>query len=325
LAVIISLNRGAGLAWRAAVIRQMLKEANTTASRLNLPVKRPLLGDIQDAFVPDPWFDVAFYRAPDGMGYPDTIFGTNIYNDDIPRHKRLQSIKITLDGRLDVGNFSFSFYKGRLRGIMRLENSQMEYDADRLNELAGKQSLIDTNGAYQLACQWLTMLGVNVAELENQSAHFPNGGIIEGGHKVIQSDYPLPGTTNAVSLPVFYVYFGGQHFPAQNKLRAFDEPLCKIEILGTTKEVQQIVIGKNSMDDALPYYHVPQLLVSNALELLHTPNPTPEQLQNPATAQAYTLTPQQVLSYTRNYFASARTNAGGHVYYPLALSTNEIH
>jgi len=303
LALVHGVNHGSGLDWRAAVIQRMLAEANVAADRLKLPIKRPItMSDIQDDYVDSPWSDVIHGTNR----FPDTIFGSHIFDSEIPREQRLRALKIGLGGRIDAANYEFGFVQGKLVHIMRMDGPETEYYARRLDELIGKPSLIDTNGAYQLATQWLSAVGVDVAELEKQS-----GPMIKGGHTVNQLHYLARGATNYVTLPLFYVDFGSQHFPASGNLHAFDESLVSVEVLGTTKELQELIIGKNSINADVPYDHGPVLLITNALELARTPNPSVKQLQNPATAQAYALTPTQVSNYSRNFpsLSAAVTNA----------------
>jgi hypothetical protein len=64
-------------------------------------------------------------------------------------------------------------------------------------------------------------------------------------------------------------------------LHAFDEPLVSVEVLGTTKELQELRI--NDKVNNTSFSHRPPLLITNALDLIRTPNPPVKQLQRPAT------------------------------------------
>jgi hypothetical protein len=304
-AMMKEVGQHASLAYRAAVIKKMLEEANYFAERLKLPTKRPIqITDICSDWDAGAWFSIIHTSYPPHVGYfnylPATIFTTNIYNASISRERRLQSLRFGLYGYLDITNFEFGFNEGRLVHIMRLDAPQTEYYARRLNELVGKPSLIDTNGAYQLATQWLAAVDIDVTALEKQS-----GLLIKGGHSVNQLHYLARGATNYITLPLYYVDFGSQHFPASGNLKAFDEPLVSVEILGTTKELQELTIGANTMGGNIPYDHRPLLLVTNALDLIRTSNPPVKQLQNPAVARAYALTPTQVSNYTKSFQSSS--------------------
>lgn len=277
MALITNVNHEAirNFAYRVAATQEMLQEVNYFAGRLKLPTKRPVeITDVQDCHIAPPWFSV----LPGTNRFPDTIFGSHIFDPDISREQRLRALKIGVGGGIETINFQFEFTQGRLREIMRLDAPQTEYYARRLDELIGKPSLIDTNGAYQLATQWLSAVNIDVTALEKQS-----GSLIKGGHTVNQLHYLARGATNAVALPLFYVDFGSQHFPATNNLKAIDEPLVSVEILGTTKELQELTIGGNILFGDIPYDHRPLLLITNALDLLRESNPPALQLQHSKT------------------------------------------
>jgi len=276
--MVTNINRG-GLTYRAAAIRQMLQEANWAADRLNLPTEHPLqIANVLDDYTGSPWFAVLHSTNQ----FPDTAFGAHIFDASIPREERLRALKIGLSGRIDTANFEFGFDQGRLRAVTRMDDPETERYSRRLNELVGKPSLIDTNGAYQLATKWLAAIDVDVTTLRKLK------------RTINQLHYLPRGATNAVALPLYYVDFGNKHYPAAGNLHAFDEPLVSVEILGTTKELQDLRINDPS------FSRRPLLLVTNALDLIRTPNPSVEALQNPAMDQAYELTPAQVSNYTRN-------------------------
>jgi hypothetical protein len=284
-AIITNLNYGyKNLTYRAAVAEKMLQEANYFAERLKLPLRRPILmADIQNCSIPLPWICI----LPGTNRFPDTIYGTHIYDPEIPRESRLRALKISVDGSIITTNYEFVFTHGRLREIMRLDAPNTEYYARRLDELIGQPSLIDTNGAYQLATQWLAAVDIDVAALEQSSGKW-----ITGGHTVNQLHYMGRGMTNHVTLPLYYVDFGSQHFPADGSMKAFDEPLVTVEILGTTKELQELTIGKNTLYGDIPYSRRPVLLITNALDLLRTTNPPMKQLQSPTNMQTNTDLPR---------------------------------
>jgi len=270
------------LAWRAAAIQRKVTEANFFADRLHLPMRRPIqIWDVVDDFTPGPWFSVIHDTKPPYSAI--SVFGTNIFNSKIPRDERLRSLEIGADGSLETTNFQFFFYYGKLREIMRLDSPEIEYYAHRLDELIGKPSLIDTNGAYQLATQWLAVVDVDMTALNKLK------------WTVNQLHYRARGATNYVTLPLYYVNFGNKHTPASGNLHAYDEPLVSVEILGTTKELQDLTINDLSLSRR------PLLLITNALDLARTPNPPVKQLQTPAMMKAFGLTPLEVSNYSRNF------------------------
>jgi hypothetical protein len=243
------------MAYRAAMMQKMLEEANYFADRLNLPTVRPIqITDIKYPFVAQPWFSI----IRDDSTVPNVIvsrFGTNIFNSNIPREQRLRSLEIGALGTIETTNFEFDFYDGRLREAMRLSEHRVEYYAHDLETLVGKPSLIDTNGAYQLAIQWLAAVDVDMAALAKLK------------WTVNQLHYLPKGATNAVTLPLYYVDFGSKHHPASHNLKAFDQPLISVEVLGTTKQLQDLIIND------LTFSRRPLLLITNALELIQMSNP----------------------------------------------------
>jgi hypothetical protein len=268
---IIMTNLHANLAWRAAVVQKMLVEANWAAARLELPTPHPILmTDIQDEYI--------------GLPFSSMLPGTNrLYDINIPREERLHALKFGPQGWIATASFQFYFNAGKLWQVERLSAPNVERYALNLGELVGKPSLIDTNGAYQLATQWLAAVDVDMKALEKLK------------WTVNQLHYRARGATNYVTLPLYYVDFGNKHFPASENIKAFDKPLVSVEVLGTTKELQELEINEPA------FSRRPRLFITNALELFRTPNPSVKQMQNPATAQAYALTPTQVSNYAKNF------------------------
>lgn len=289
-ALLTNLNHGAKLAWRAAVVQKMLEEANWTAARLNLPLKRPIQAiDIRDEYISSPWFSLLH----DTNWFPDTVFGTHICDTNIPREQRLQALKVGTSGRINAANFEFGFEQGRLCRITRMDDSETEYYARRLDELVGKPSLIDTNGAYQLATQWLAAVDMDMPALNKLK------------WTVNQLHYKARGATNYVTLPLYYVDFGNRHYPAHGNLHAYDESLVSVEILGTTKELQDL-----EFTHELSLSRRPLLLITNILELNRIPNPAPKQLQTPALMKTFELAPWEVSNYSKSFQSqSPKTNS----------------
>jgi len=243
-------------AYRAAAMQKMLQEANYFADRLKLPTTRPIqISDIRYPWIAPPWFGL----IQDSNG-PITIFGTNIYNSKIPREARLRSLQIAARGTMETTNFWFSFYDGgKIREVQRIDEHAVERYAKRLDELIGKPSLISEAQAHELATQWL-------AAVDKQK------------WTVNQLHYTARGATNAVILPLYYVDFSSIHYTnGPENRKEFDEPVVEVEILGSTKELQDMTIND------LSFSRRPLLIITNALDLVRARDPPVKQLKNPAT------------------------------------------
>ncbi|MBU6408841.1 MAG: hypothetical protein KGR98_00510, partial [Verrucomicrobia bacterium] len=207
--------------------------------------------------------------------FPVSTFGTNIYDAHIPREARLRALEFGPKGYIETTNFQFGFYNGTLSHVMRLSAHQVERYANNLDGLVGKPSLIDTNGAYQFATQWLAAVDVDVVDLNKLK------------WDVHQLRYLPRHATNSVLLPIYYVDFGNKHYPAIGNLQAFDAPLVSVEVLGTTKELQDLRINVND----LSLSRRPLLLITNALDLIRAPNPPTEQLKKAPSLQTNSVRP----------------------------------
>ncbi len=250
------------LAYRAAAMQKMLQEANYFADRLKLPTPHPIqVNDIRNPWIVQPWFGL----IQDSNG-PITSFGSNIYDSKLPREGRLRSLQLAAGGTIETTNFFFSFYDGgKIREVQRIDEHLMERYAHRLDELIGKPSLINEAQAHELATQWLAAVDVDVAALGKQK------------WTVNQLHYLARGATNYVTLPLYYVNFGSIHYTnGPENVKEFDEPMVEVEILGTTKELQDITIND------LSFSRRPLLIISNALDLIRTPDPSVKQLKDPS-------------------------------------------
>lgn len=245
-------------AWRAAVLQRMITEANFLVKQLKLPTPYPIrLTDIPS--LQYPYVGIA-------EGWTAIVlnpWGTNIYNPNIPRAQRLRGLELGADGKFETTNFEFGFSGGSLNHITRLDTPDDERYALRLDELVGKPSLIDTNGAYQLATQWLAAVDIDMAAVRKLK------------WTVTQLHYLARGATNTVTLPIYYVRFGNEHIPASGNLPAMDNPLVSVEILGTTKELQELRINWH----ASYLSRRPLLIITNALDYSRTFLPPVKQLQ----------------------------------------------
>ncbi len=249
------------LPYKAEVMQRMLIEANYFADRLSLPTSHPMqMTGVEYSLVGDPWYSVI--KETNYPYFPETIFGRGICNTNIPREERINALKIGVCGTFETTNFCFRFNQGKLCDVERLSKHDVERYADNLEALVSQSSLIDTNGAYQLATQWLAAVAVDMPALNKLK------------WTVNQLHYKTRGATNYVTLPLYYVDFGNRHTPAQNNLKASDKPLVTVEILGTTKELQDLEINDLSLSRR------PLLLITNALELFRTPDPSMKRLEH---------------------------------------------
>jgi hypothetical protein len=267
MALVVAVNRSYGsLAMRDIIMQKMLAEANVAAYRLKLHAHHPIqMADLSGCFIGMPWANVLPTNTDlITIGLPDTIYGFHIFDPSIPRESRLRALKIGIGGKIDTANYEFSFCKGRLFSIMRMSDPNTEYYANDLDKLVGQPSLIDTNGAYQLATQWLAAVDVDMARLGKLK------------WTVNQLQYRPLGATNYVTLPLYYVDFGSRHHPAFSNIPARDDPLISVEVLGTTKDLQEFRIND------VAFCKRPLLSITNGLDLVQTANPKMKQLEHPA-------------------------------------------
>jgi hypothetical protein len=250
-------------AWRAAVLQLMLSEANWASDQLHLPIPHPIrASDLIDGGATAPWASTVI-----------NPWKTNLPNADIPPKTLLRALGFGVGmGKIDTTNFTFGFGAGKLTYIMRLNVP----DAERYAQLVGKPSLINDAQAHQLALQWLAALDVDMAKLAKLK------------WSVGQMPYRPRGATNMILLPIYHVRFGNIHYPASGNLPAFDEPQAEVEILGTTRELWELRIDSFY---GLYLLQRPLLLITNALELICTPDPPVKQLEKSPTVQTNSLSP----------------------------------
>jgi hypothetical protein len=124
-------------AYKEAMSKLMLSEANDYASRLNLPEQLPITtNSLMELFV-------TFPRMAERFG-------------------ALGSLRTT--------NFSYGFGKGKhLCYITRLIKGGNSYDYDANKPYEIDPSVVNTNAAYMLATQWLAKAFVDVGRLSTSS------------------------------------------------------------------------------------------------------------------------------------------------------------
>ena len=230
------------LAYRSAVLQQMLAEANSFSDRLKLPPPHPIQSaDIVGFYVGAPWFSKV-----EDMNLRSPV-------------ARVRAARIVAGGFIETTNFCFSFNQGHLWHVANRINHDERFS--HYSEWAKTPSLINSNTAYQLATQWLASVDIDVGALEKQyepkveQRWFWN----EPGLGV----YHPPGDTNKTMLPIYEVTWGTNwlNFPAN------------VQILGTTKELMKLGFGDFSVSRR------PVLVISNAVELNNIPDPPTRHLQ----------------------------------------------
>ncbi len=247
-----------GLALYPIRTQQMLNEASFAVLRLKLHAHYPLtMSDVRDYYMAPPYFSLLTTNTDAIMqGQPDTLYGAHIYDATLPRASRVNALKVGAFGRLDTANYSFSFGKGRLLRILGRDTIHEAYYGQNLAKLIGQPSLIDSNGAYQLATQWLAAVDLDMSRLNKLK------------WTVNQLRFLPLGTTNAVTLPYFYVEFGSKHYPAFINLPARDEPLVEVKVLGTNKHLEDLHINDITLCQR------PPLVVTNILDFVNMPSRT---------------------------------------------------
>jgi hypothetical protein len=265
----------------------MLIKANWLVNRLNLPIKRPIYTtDVRAWCIPYP--ALAALRQPMPSPYPDTVFGSEIYNTNFSRLQRILALKFAVNGVLDTPAFEFSFNDGQLGEIVRRDASQDKRYVDRLAERmsgsAAQTSADKIADVYQLATNWLAAVNVNLAMLEKSRLPHP---VHEAQHRLSGSLLPQP---------VYFVdwgtnYYGTYwlyHFWHTNEWH----PAVTVEI-GPHKELLEMYVG-----DPTYFHDLPMLIPSKTVwRLVHTPDPPLSYLQTPAGMREFIMTPDEVSDY----------------------------
>ena len=164
-------------------------------------------------------------------------------------------------GRLSTSNYIYQFQQGKLLAITQRPRPR----GVAANSAETQPSLIDANGAYQLAAQFLAGISVDVPALESK---YP--------HRVTQLGFRPPSVrnraiaTNSVKSPVlqspiFRVSWGAMRSPQSAATGLALQ--ASVEILGSTKQC----IGLHIHNPEL--LRNPPLQVTNVAALLGTPPP----------------------------------------------------
>jgi hypothetical protein len=174
-----------------------------------------------------------------------------------------------IGGMILTSNYNFEFSHGRLTGIEKKDwLKRVSPSVTNTLELAKQPSLLDTNGAYQLATQWLAKISMDVPKLERK---FPPRVFQPAGRPRDANGNFLAGVTNTISIPLYLIGWGDplEGFLRTNRLgrplpprrpNALDA--VYVQILGTTKELLSLHIRDTN------FFAQPPLILTNAAELL---------------------------------------------------------
>lgn len=170
-----------------------------------------------------------------------------------------------VNGAVGTSNYVFGFDHGRLRSVRKTDwMKRLDPPVTNLNQFSNRISHIDTNGAYQLATQWLAKLSLDVSLLN-----------VKFTPQVTQPTAPAPriragrGELNPRSpsikspLPIFLVTWGER--PPHDMMNP-----VRLRLLGTTPELLELDLRDRQ------FLGRPPLVVSNKAELLG-PLPRPRE------------------------------------------------
>lgn len=230
-------------AYRVVAAEKLLREANFFSKQLKLPTPHPIQPSEANIRVTPPWFSKS-----------------DSTNTSLSKADRIRSATFFVSGTVKSGNFTFSLGgPENRRNIHRFKIKNEDSIFDLYPELAKSPSLIDTNGAYQLATQWLSAISVDVLALEGKYKPTLDQSFFWGKPEDLPKNdtYRNPTTTNKTMLPIFSVSWGDA---------------ASVKILGTTKELMELSMAGNS------FVHHPPLVITNAFELNTRPDPIPKTL-----------------------------------------------
>lgn len=140
-------------------------------------------------------------------------------------------------GSVIAQDYFFGFGRGHLANFQR---NDFRSDSDRAVrerniKLSKQTSLIDTNGAYALAVNWLNAVGIDLAAVEKKYRL----NIIQWKY------YPERFGQGGVMLPVYQIEWRGS--PFESARRHADMAVVSLTVLGTTKELVELHV----LDDKL--------------------------------------------------------------------------
>jgi hypothetical protein len=250
LAIAVKLTRPS-LAYRTVAVEKLLREANIVSEQLKLPTPHPIQPSDANIRVRPPWFSKS-----------------DSTNMSLSKADRIRAATFFASGVVESANFAYSLGgPENCRYVHRFKIKDEDSIFDLYPELAKTPALIDTNGAYQLATQWLSAISVDVPALERKYKLNYYQWFFWGRPEDLTADhwtYHAPTTTNRTMLPIFDVNWGDAGSPA-----------VKVTILGTTKELMELRMEDSS------FVRRPPLIITNAMELNTRPDPPVKHLERP--------------------------------------------
>jgi hypothetical protein len=158
-----------------------------------------------------------------------------------------------ISGSVCSASYRFNFLQGVLRGITKIKwMERLSPPVRNWSDIAGRSSLIDVEGAEELARGWLRDWAISVEELE---ARHP----LKVSQAKIRMEDDGAGRENRVAAPFFILHWG---LPPSVPL--------SMQILGTTKELIGLEINDPSV------WRRPRLELVDGAELLGEP-PSPKE------------------------------------------------
>lgn len=185
---------------------------------------------------------------------------------DITRFFVVPPRKMGFGGTMQTTNYYFRFARGgKLDEIC--DQSKHPERFEMYPVWAKTPSSVDTNGAYQLATQWLRAISVDVAALEKKyKLNFYQWFYWGRETGVPDSEWnQYPPTTNKVMLPIYDVRWGEG-----------SPPPVKVTVFGPTKELAALELNDIS------FSRRPPIVITNWEELLNIPDPSKKQIQVPS-------------------------------------------
>lgn len=205
------------LAYKYVALTLMLVQANFFASKVNLKLEKPITE--QDV------------RPASHVAPPNT----NDFTGSIMTDKYLFGF-----GWGHLANFHRNDFAPESAQVIRERNT-------RLSKLT---SLVDTNGALQLATGWLSAVGVDVPALNKKYKL-----------NIVQWKFlPVDLSQGPVMLPVYQVEWRGSPFAPERRRR--EMAVVTVTVLGTTKELVEYHV----LDDSL--FTEPRIQINDQSELL---------------------------------------------------------
>jgi hypothetical protein len=252
LGTITNLHLGrVSFAYRSVAIQQMLSEANYFSQHLKLQPCPIQLSDIKNVYVSAPLFSMI------------EDFNTLLKESDNQQTRiaKIRTARICPAGFIETTNFCFYFHKGYLWSVVNRIHHLERFDL--YPTWAKTPSLVDTNGAYQLAVQWLSAISVDTVALEKK---YPPKATQRFFYPDAKGLHDPPDLRKRVAmLPIFDLKWGEDDSPALN-----------VTILGTSKELIELHMDNTS------FSRRPLLIITNAIELTSIPDPPVKQLQRPS-------------------------------------------